>query len=169
MDGDRAESPASHPARCVRTALPASGNTRIVTTTAYSHHEADHLAYGRRSALGNTLRYGSEIRSAAADWSVYPAGTTFRVEGLPWTYVVDDYGSALVGTGVIDLYQPDMTAMKRWGRRSVRIAILQWGSYSNSARILSRRTHHAHCRAMFEAILRRIRSAAPTCVRTPRA
>ncbi|MCB1092162.1 MAG: hypothetical protein KDL87_11555, partial [Verrucomicrobiae bacterium] len=103
------------------------------------------------------------------DWSVYPAGTTFSVEGLPWTYVVDDYGSALVGTGVIDLYQPDMTEMKRWGRRSVRIAILQWGSYSNSARILSPRTQHAHCRAMFEAILRRIRSAAPTCVRTPRA
>ena len=136
--------------------------TRIVTTTAYSHLESDHFPFGRRSAMGSPLRHGCEVRSAAADWSVYPAGTTFRIEGLPWIYVVDDYGSALVGTGVIDLYQPDMTAMKRWGRRTVRIAILRWGSYRDSARILSGRIRHDHCRRMYEAIGRRIHPHNPS-------
>lgn len=139
------------------TPLPAAaahGIVRRVTTTAYSHAEADHIAYGRRSALGSTLRYGHDVRSAAADWSVYPAGTLFRVAGQPWTYVVDDYGSALVGTGTIDLYQPDMSEMKRWGRRRVEITILRWGSFDLSARILSGRARHDHCRAMLAAIER---------------
>src|SRR6188768_426900 len=76
--------------------------TRItsVRTTAYTHSESDHIQYGARTAVGTPLKYGS-VRSAAADWSVYPVGTIFQIEGSPYIYQVDDYGSALVGTNTI--------------------------------------------------------------------
>jgi 3D (Asp-Asp-Asp) domain-containing protein len=128
--------------------------TRVVRTTAYSCGESDHLIYGNRNALGTPLKYGAGLHSAAADWSVYPAGTTFRITGLPWLYVVDDYGSALVGTGTIDIYHPDREEMKRWGRRNVEVTIVRWGSLGQSARILAGRTRHDHCRQMFDAINR---------------
>ena len=93
---DKHKMPFYHPAQ----------RTRVVRTTAYTHSERDHLAYGPRNAVGTALKYTSSVRSAAADWSVYPLGTTFRIKGQPYLYVVDDYGSALVGTGTIDIYQP---------------------------------------------------------------
>ena len=77
-----------------------------VRTTAYTHSESDHIIYGARTAVGTNLKYGN-VRSAAADWSVFPVGTIFQIEGLPYVYQVDDYGSALVGTNTIDLYKPD--------------------------------------------------------------
>ena len=128
--------------------------TRVVRTTAYTHTEADHLIYGRKNAAGTTLRYSDQVRSAAADWSVYPVGTTFRIKGLPYLYVVDDYGSALVGTGTVDLYKPSMEVMNAWGRRNVEITIVRWGSQTRSAEILKDRVHHAHCRQMFTNLLR---------------
>jgi 3D (Asp-Asp-Asp) domain-containing protein len=134
---------------------PFTVRTRIVRTTAYSCGEEDHLAYGSLNALGTPLKYGSQLRSAAADWSVYPAGTLFRIKGLPWLYVVDDYGSALAGTGTIDIYHPDMQDMKRWGRRNVEVTIVRWGSLRQSAEILAGRKRHAHCRLMLDAILRK--------------
>lgn len=135
---------------------PGHGLKRLVSTTAYSHHEADHQPYGARSAMGTRLQFDGEYRSAAADWSVYPAGTIFRITGHPWTYVVDDYGSALVGTSTIDLYHPDLDSMRKWGRRNVEITILRWGSYERSARILEKRVRHTHCRAMFFGIKQRL-------------
>ena len=86
--------------------------TRInsVRTTAYTHSESDHIIYGARTAVGSNLKYGN-VRSAAADWSVYPVGTIFQIEGLPYVYQVVDYGSALVGTNTIDLYKPDKASM----------------------------------------------------------
>ena len=72
-----------------------SDRNRIVRTTAYTCSEDDHLIYGDKNATGTTLRYTDRVRSAAADWSFYPVGTTFRIKGLPYLYVVDDYGSAL--------------------------------------------------------------------------
>jgi len=127
---------------------------RVVRTTAYTHTEADHLIYGRKNAAGTMLRYGSQVRSAAADWSKYPVGTTFRIKGLPYLYVVDDYGSALVGTGTVDLYKPSKDVMNAWGRRNVEITIVRWGSQTRSAEILKDRVHHAHCRQMFASLLR---------------
>ncbi len=128
--------------------------TRVVRTTAYTHTEADHLIYGRKNAAGTTLRYGDKVRSAAADWSIYPVGTTFRIKGLPYLYVVDDYGSALVGTGTVDLYKPSMSVMNAWGRRNVELTIVRWGSQKRSAEILKDRLHAAHCRRMFASLLR---------------
>lgn len=128
--------------------------TRIARTTAYTHSESDHLIYGSRNALGGNLRYSSKVRSAAADWSFYPAGTTFRIKGEPYLYVVDDYGSALTGTGTIDIYRPSRASMNSWGTRKVEINIVRWGSLDRSAQILSERTGYSHCRQMLSNINR---------------
>jgi len=124
-----------------------------VKTTAYSHTEADSLKYGRGSATGNALMYG-KVRSAAADWSVFPMGTVFRIIGEPYTYVVDDYGRALVGTKTIDLYRPSKAEIKNWGARNVHIEILRWGSFQQSLKILGERKSFAHVRAMHSSILK---------------
>lgn len=126
-----------------------SQRTRVVRTTAYTHSERDHLAYGPRNAVGTSLKYTSSVRSAAADWSVYPLGTTFRIKGQPYLYVVDDYGSALVGTGTIDIYQPSKKLMKDWGRRYVELTIVRWGDPANSLEVLSGRRGYKHCRTMY--------------------
>ena len=117
-----------------------------VKTTAYTHTEADHLPYGIKSAIGTDLKYGT-IRSAAADWSVYPVGTTFKIQGEPYLYEVDDYGSALVGTRTIDLYKPSLSAMNSWGARHVNINVIHWGSVTRSLAILKpreRKKGHIH-------------------------
>lgn len=131
-----------------------SERRRVVRTTAYTCSEDDHLIYGSSNATGTPLRYTNRVRSAAADWSFYPVGTTFRVKGLPYLYVVDDYGSALTGTGTIDIYKPNKDIMNLWGRRNVEINIVQWGSFTRSAEILSQRTKFDHCRQMLANIVR---------------
>ena len=127
---------------------------RVVRTTAYTCSEDDHLIYGSKNATGTPLRYTNRVRSAAADWSFYPVGTTFRIKGLPYLYVIDDYGSALTGTGTVDLYKPTKDVMNLWGRRNVEITIVQWGSFTRSAEILRQRTKHAHCAQMLANIVR---------------
>lgn len=130
-----------------------SKGTRIssVRTTAYTHSESDHIIYGARTAVGTNLKYGN-LRSAAADWSVYPVGTIFQIEGLPYIYQVDDYGSALVGTNTIDLYKPDKATMNAWGVRNVNIRVIRWGSFSKSLSILRERTSYSHIRKMVARI-----------------
>lgn len=129
---------------------------RNVRTTAYSHVESDSLKYGRANAAGGTLKYGM-YRSAAADWSFLPLGTVFQIEGLPYVYEIDDYGSALVGTQTIDLYKPGFAGIKEWGARNVNIKILKWGSYSDSLAILNQRLKYPHVRAMAMNIQKRVR------------
>ncbi len=111
---------------------------RGVKTTAYTETESDHLVYGAKAATGSRLRYGN-VRSAAADWSVYPVGTMFKIEGDSHVYEVDDYGSALVGTETIDLYKPSKAAMNDYGARRVNIHVLKWGSESESLAIIKPR------------------------------
>lgn len=127
----------------------------MVRTTAYSHLEADSLPYGRKSAAGTDLRGSSRVRSAAADWSKYPLGTRFMIEGLPYEYVIDDYGSGLCGTETIDIYKPNLAGIGQWGARNVPIRVLQWGSFEESRKILETRKHvkHAdHVRTMLREI-----------------
>ncbi len=119
----------------------ATGGSRViggVKTTAYTHTESDHKKYKNGAAAGGTLKYGS-VRSAAADWSVYPVGTQFKIDGDPHVYEVDDYGSALVGTNTIDLYKPSKTDMNTWGARNVNIQVVKWGSFSKSLAIMKDR------------------------------
>lgn len=127
-----------------------SERTRYVRTTAYSHMEMEPGAPGRMNASGGILKYGT-VRSAAADWSVYPLGTVFRVKGQPHTYVVDDYGSALVGTNTIDIFKPTLGKMRQWGTRKTEITVIQWGSFQRSLNLLKGRKGYAHCRRMYYA------------------
>jgi 3D (Asp-Asp-Asp) domain-containing protein len=127
---------------------------RVVRTTAYTCSEADHIQYGSKNAAGTYLRYSDKVRSAAADWSFYPVGTVFRVKGLPQLYVIDDYGSALTGTGTIDMYHPTRSMMNQWGRRNVEISVVKWGSFERSAEILKDRVKYPHCRQMLSNIVR---------------
>jgi 3D (Asp-Asp-Asp) domain-containing protein len=132
-------------ASCASSSPASKKGTSIssVRTTAYTHSESDHIVYGNDSAIGSDLKYG-RVRSAAADWSVYPVGTIFQIEGSPYVYQVDDYGSALVGTNTIDLYKPSKVEMKDWGVRNVNIRVIRWGSFSKSLSILKPRSHWNH-------------------------
>lgn len=137
-----------------RPPMSSAGNDRLygVRTTAYCHDEADHLIYGRKTALGSPLRFGL-IRSAAADWSRYPAGTLFRIASEPGVvYQVDDYGSALVGTDTIDLYKPSRGLMNNWGVRHVDIEVIRWGCFNSSINVLRDRTRFPHVRRMFDEL-----------------
>ena len=131
----------------------ATTDTLRVRTTAYCRDEGDHFTFGSMSAIGKPLRLGT-VRSAAADWSRFPAGTQFRIEGDNAIYEIDDYGSALVGSDTIDLYQPDEIAMEEWGVRHVDIEILRWGSRSRSLDILRSRAGTPHIDAMIRSFER---------------
>lgn len=132
--------------------------THYVRTTAYSHMENEVGAPGRMNAAGGILKYGS-VRSAAADWSVYPLGTTFKIKGLPHTYVVDDYGSALVGTNTVDIFKPSLRLMNKWGTRKTEITVIQWGSFKRSLALLKGRTRYHHCRSMYNNCKHKMRNA----------
>lgn len=136
-----------------------SGPQMRVRTTAYCHNESDHIVYGLKNAVGTNLKFGS-VRSAAADWSRFPVGTRFRIVGQPnVVYEVDDYGSALVGTGTIDLYKPSRSLMDAWGVRHVDIEVVKWGSFERSMELMRDRTKWHHVRAMMEGIQARLRTA----------
>lgn len=124
-----------------------------VRTTAYTHSEADHRRYGKRSAIGSTLSSGA-IKSASADWSRWPAGTVFRLLDTGETYEVDDYGWALSGTNTIDLYKPTRSDMNTWGVRRVNIQVLRWGEDRQSYSILAPRAKHRHVRRMLDQLRR---------------
>ncbi len=134
------------------TGMAHSGKINSVKTTAYTHTESDHKKYKNASAVGSKLKYGS-VRSAATDWSVYPVGTVFKIEGDPHLYEVDDYGSALVGTNTIDLYKPTKSDMRAWGARKVNIEVVRWGSFSKSLAIMRDRQKVSNrVRAMVQRI-----------------
>jgi 3D (Asp-Asp-Asp) domain-containing protein len=124
-----------------------------VHTTAYTHTESDHLAYGRKSAMGTTLRTGS-VNSAAADWARWPAGTLFRICSTGELYEVDDYGWALTGRNRIDLYKPSHRAMNAWGLRYERIEVLRWGDAWVSYRKMKPAAKYAHVAQMLRDIKR---------------
>ena len=125
---------------------------QTVRTTAYTHTEADHRAYGNKSALGTPLRSGPTLHSAAADWARWPAGTLFRICSTGQTFLVDDYGWALAGRNTLDLYKPTRSQMNAWGVRIERIEILQWGDPWASYRRLQPVSHHRHIARMLSEI-----------------
>jgi 3D (Asp-Asp-Asp) domain-containing protein len=128
-----------------------------VRTTAYSHTESDHVKYGNKSAIGKKLIYNSSLNSAAADWSEFPVGTTFKVKGYPdKIYVIDDYGSALVGTKTIDIYRPNKAGIRNWGVRFVDIEIVKWGCLIKSKEYLIDRQKYGHIRKMVAEINKKL-------------
>lgn len=121
-----------------------------VRTTAYSRGEKG----GGRNAVGEYLS-GRHVKSAASDWSRFPLGTRFRIVGSNDEYVIDDYGTALIGTNTIDLYKTSRLEMKRWGVRHVDIDVLQWGSNAQSLKVLAPRRKHSTVRRMIAALERK--------------
>ena len=103
------------------------------------------------------LKYGS-VRSAAADWSVYPLGTMFRVKGQPHIYVVDDYGSAWQEPIPLIFSSLLFSTMRQWGTRNTEITVIQWGSYERSVRLLKGRVRHDHCRQMYYGCMKKLNS-----------
>lgn len=124
-----------------------SSRMQGVRTTAYTRCEAG----GHRNALGASLS-SRNVMSAASDWSRFPLGTRFRIVDTKEEYVIDDYGTALVGTDTIDLYKPTRLQMKRWGVRNVDIDILEWGSEARSLQVLGPRAKHKPVRQMIVAL-----------------
>ncbi len=118
-----------------------------VRTTAYTHTEAG----GRRNAIGTRLS-GKDVKSAAADWSRWPLGTKFRIIETNEVFQIDDYGSALIGTGTIDLYKTNRLAMNKWGVRKVDIDIIEWGSKEKSLKVLAPRKKNPRVRQMIVAL-----------------
>jgi 3D (Asp-Asp-Asp) domain-containing protein len=131
------------------------GRMSNVRTTAYTNKEKG----GRKNALGMYLS-GRHVMSAASDWSRFPVGTRFKICGTREEYIVDDYGTALVGTNTIDLYKPTKLEMKRWGARNVDIDILQWGSEEKSLEILAPRVKHPQVQKMIVALQKKNPGAA---------
>lgn len=118
-----------------------------VRTTAYTHTESG----GGRNAIGQHLSAG-QLKSASCDWSRFPLGTRFRVLRTGDEYVVDDYGSALVGTSTIDLYKSSRGEMSRWGVRHEDIEIIHWGSDDDSLKVLRQRKGISRVRRMIASI-----------------
>ena len=70
--------------------------------------------------------------------------------------MIDDYGSALVGTDTIDLYKPSGGRMDDWGVRMVEIEVIAWGSFGKSLEILEPRKEMGdHIQQMISAITER--------------
>ncbi len=89
-----------------------------------------------------------KIGSAAADWSRWPVGTTFRLISTGQIYRVDDYGWALSGRNTIDLYMATPGEMNSWGARDEPIQILQWGDPAVSLHLLQPHEEHKHIKRM---------------------
>ena len=162
------------PGGCASRPLPryekpvARTRVQTVRTTAYTESEADHIQHGCQTACGTTLQCGA-IRSAAADWSRWPAGTMFRIVETGEVYRVDDYGWALAGTNTIDLYKPSRAAMNAWGVRRVTIENLEWGDVDRSLAILRGRSKFRHVRRMIDQIQDRRTELARPIVSAPMA
>ena len=123
------------------TASQKAGKRMTVRTTAYTQTEPG----GSKNAVGTRLHYGNGGEfSAASDWSWMPLGTRFKMLQNGRTYVIEDYGSALVGRQTIDLYMPSRSIMRNWGVRTVEIQIIEWGSEAMSLKMLAPRTRHRH-------------------------
>ena len=135
------------PLAAVEAANSHLGRMTNVRMTAYTRVEKG----GRRNALGKYLS-GHHVMSAASDWSRFPLGTRFRIVSTREEYIIDDYGTALVGTSTIDLYKPTKLEMKRWGARNVDIDVLQWGSDEKSLQVLGPRAKHAQVQKMIVAL-----------------
>lgn len=120
-----------------------------VRTTAYTRREKG--GGGRHNAIGTYLS-SRHVKSAASDWSRFPLGTRFRLVDTNEEFVIDDYGTALIGTNTIDLYRPSRLEMRRWGVRHVNIDIVQWGSNEQSLKVLKPRAKHRIVRRMIVAL-----------------
>ena len=121
-----------------------AGEHMTVRTTAYTQTEPG----GANNACGGRLHFGGDSFSAASDWSWLPLGTRFKMLSNGRSYVIEDYGSALVGRKTIDLFMPSRQMMRAWGTRNVEIEIIEWGSEAMSLKLLAPRCRNHHVAVM---------------------
>ncbi|MGB8167153.1 MAG: 3D domain-containing protein [Chthoniobacteraceae bacterium] len=138
-------------------AVAKTGERMTVRTTAYTHTEAG----GANNAIGTRLRFGGSTYSAASDWSWLPLGTRFRILENGRSYVIEDYGSALVGRKTIDLYVPSMGEVRHWGVRNLDIEILEWGSKAMSLKLLKPRATRSYIQTMVAELQKAVPASAP--------
>ena len=118
--------------------------TKVITTRVTKTTVA--VTRGGKSAVAASK--SPRIGSAAADWSRWPMGTTFRLLSTGQMYRVEDYGWALSGRNTIDLYMANQRDMNAWGARQEPIQILHWGDPQQSLQILQSHTEHKHIKRM---------------------
>jgi 3D (Asp-Asp-Asp) domain-containing protein len=116
--------------------------TRVTTTTRNVKG-----ARGAKRAIA-VSKQPPKIGSAAADWSRWPMGTTFRLLSTGQMYRVDDYGWALSGRNTIDLYMATRGEMNNWGARQEPIQVLHWGDPADSLHFLASKQNYKHIKRM---------------------
>lgn len=121
-----------------------TGQHMTVRTTAYTQSEPG----GAKNAIGGRLHFGGQEYSAASDWSWLPLGTRFKMLSNGREYVIEDYGSALVGKQTIDLFFPERKSVRTWGVQQQEIEILEWGSEAMSLKMLTPRCRNNHVATM---------------------
>ena len=97
-----------------------TGTEFYVTATAYT---ASCNGCSGRTATGLNLRANPNMKVIAVDPSVIPLGTKVYVEGYGYA-VAADTGGAIKGY-IIDLFMPSKAEAYRWGRKKVKIKVLQ--------------------------------------------
>jgi len=118
--------------------------TRVTTTTRTTRVTKTSRLARRAVAVVRPPKIGS----AAADWSRWPMGTTFRLLSTGQMYRVEDYGWALSGRNTIDLYMANQRDMNSWGARQEPIQILRWGNPQQSLQFLQSHQDYKHIKRM---------------------
>ena len=121
--------------------------TTVTTTRVAKATKATVVMRGTKRAVAMNSK-PPRIGSAAADWSRWPVGTTFRLLSTGQMYRVEDYGWALSGRNTIDLYMSNRSDMNTWGARQEPIQVLHWGDAQQSLQILQSHTEHKHIKRM---------------------
>ncbi|MGE5488444.1 MAG: 3D domain-containing protein, partial [bacterium] len=94
--------------------------------------EASAYSVDGKQAAGTPSQEGT----AAADPDILPLGTKVRVsdkKGLIGEFVITDTGPKVQGHKIDIYYRSDAEA-RRFGRRRVRVQVLEWGEGHESAR-----------------------------------
>ena len=161
-----AAGPAIHRAEAVPRAIPVYEVPRAVPVDETAEPEVRRVTYSprlqpfsmseRRTTTTIRTKAGRSrsappvpvVGSAAADWSRWPAGTTFRLLSTGQMYRVDDYGWALSGRNTIDLYMANQREMNSWGAREETIQVLQWGDPQESLQFLQSHQDYKHIKRM---------------------
>lgn len=121
--------------------------TTVTTTGVTKTTKTTSTTKGAKRAVA-VSKAPPRIGSAAADWSRWPMGTTFRVLSTGQMYRVEDYGWALSGRNTIDLYMASQHDMNAWGARQEPIQILHWGDPQQSLQALRAHQEHKHIKRM---------------------
>ncbi|WP_163182647.1 3D domain-containing protein [Neobacillus sedimentimangrovi] len=107
----------SAPAPTKESSSAPKGRELYVSATAYSHEDS-----GSITALGYNIKANPNMKLIAVDPRVIPLGSKVWVEGYG-TAIAGDTGGAIKGHK-IDVLMPNKASALAWGRRTVKVIIL---------------------------------------------